>query len=153
VRFLENVDLRLPHRNGETKWQAAPAGESDHRRAPDHDQKEILAMATEDGNGKDSPVCKTVDGTSENEARKALSANAWFIAVQNIRTRLAEHVGELRFVNGALMTCVQALLQQNAELDADIALVLRRTVSDKLDETTDHLEAIALGVEPGELAA
>jgi len=110
-------------------------------------------MAKEDSNVKDSPVRKTVDEASESEAREALSSTASPSAVQDIRTRLAEHVGELRFVNGALMTCVQALLQQNAELDVDIALVLRRTVGDRLDATTDRLEAMSLGVEPEELAA
>jgi hypothetical protein len=45
------------------------------------------------------------------------------------------------------MVCVQALQQQDAEMDRDIALVLQRTVGDKLDETIERIEAIASGVE------
>ena len=110
-------------------------------------------MATEDGNDKESPVRNTVDEASGAEEGRRPSPGASTPTVQDIRTQLAEHVGELRSVTGALMTCVQALRQQNAELDADIALVLTRTVADKLDETTDRIEALALGLDPEELAA
>lgn len=66
---------------------------------------------------------------------------------EQIRSQLAHHVGALRFVNGTLAVCVQALQQQNAELDAEIACVLQRTAGDKLDATTDSIEALALGLE------
>jgi len=68
-------------------------------------------------------------------------------SVEDICAQLSEHLGALRFVNSSLMVCVQALQQQDAEMDSDIALVLQRTVGDKLDETIERIEAIALGVE------
>jgi len=71
-------------------------------------------------------------------------------AVQDIRTRLAEHIEALQFVNGAIGVCVNALLQQNADLDADIALVLRHTAGDKLFEATERLELVALALEYGD---
>jgi hypothetical protein len=44
--------------------------------------------------------------------------------------------------NSSLMVCVQALQQQNAEMDADIARVLQRQVSDALDTAMEGLEAL-----------
>jgi hypothetical protein len=54
-------------------------------------------------------------------------------------------------VGGTLAVCVQALQQQDADLDADIALLIQRTAGDKLDATIDRIEAIALGIEQGEV--
>jgi len=58
------------------------------------------------------------------------------------REQLAGHLGALRMANSSLMVCVQALQQQNAEMDADIARVLQRQVSDPLDAATEGLEAL-----------
>lgn len=69
-----------------------------------------------------------------------------------LRERLAEHLGALRFVNGTLAVCAQALRQQNAEMDADIALVIQRTAGDKLDATIDQIEELVYGLELQEVA-
>jgi hypothetical protein len=87
------------------------------------------------------------EGSREPSGRSNIGSSARIQTAEEIRTQLAEHVGALRFVNSAMMVCVQALLQQAADLDEEIALVLQRTVSDKLDETIERIEAIALGIE------
>lgn len=51
------------------------------------------------------------------------------------------------------MTCVQALFQQDAEMDRDIARVLQRVVGDKLDITTELIEALALDLDLREVEA
>jgi len=65
---------------------------------------------------------------------------------EDIRNQLATHLGKLRFVNGTISVCVQALQQQAADMDVEIAQVLRRTAGDELDRTADQLEALALGL-------
>jgi len=46
-----------------------------------------------------------------------------------------------------------ALQQQDAEMDRDIALVLQRSAADKLDAAIERIEAIALGVDLTEVEA
>jgi len=69
-----------------------------------------------------------------------------------LRQQLSDHIGALRFVNGTLAVCAQALRQQNAEMDADIALVIQRTAGDKLDATIDQIEELVVGLELQEVA-
>jgi triosephosphate isomerase len=64
--------------------------------------------------------------------------------VAALREQLADHIGALRMANSSLMVCVQALQQQNAEMDADIARVLQRQVSDPLDAATEGIEALGI---------
>jgi hypothetical protein len=64
----------------------------------------------------------------------------------DIRLELSAHVENLRYVVGTIGVCVQALHQQNADLDRDIALVLQRAAGDKLYETTERIEALAIGM-------
>jgi hypothetical protein len=103
-------------------------------------------MATKDRITRPHTVRKADD-----EAVEAVSSNSRNDSAEDIRTQVAEHIGALRFVNGALIVCVQALQQQDADNDAEIALVLQRTVGDKLDATIDRIEAIALGIDFDEL--
>jgi len=84
-----------------------------------------VRKAVEEGAKGESARERVLEGSFEGARDTAVES------VQDIRTRLADRIGELRFVNSALMTCVQALQQQNAEMDADIALVLRRTAGDR----------------------
>ena len=70
----------------------------------------------------------------------------------DMRQRLTDHLGALRFVNGTLAVCAQALRQQNADMDADIALVIQRTAGDKLDATIEQIEELVFGLELPEVA-
>lgn len=101
--------------------------------------------------GNRSNTGATVDGSSEAKSEDGTGGGSESGALnkgtERIRTQLAEHLDSLHFVNGALIVCIQALRQQAAEMDEEIALVLQRTVGDKLDETIDRIEAIALGIE------
>lgn len=72
------------------------------------------------------------------------------MTVQDIGQRIADHCASLRFVCGTLNVCAQALHQQNAEMDADIALVIQRTAGDKLDATIERLEELAFGLGLGQ---
>jgi len=81
------------------------------------------------------------------EAGRGRASGSPASEVEQLRQQLTHHVEALRFVNGTLAVCVQALQQQNAELDAEIALVLQRTAGDKLDATTDSIEELALGLD------
>jgi hypothetical protein len=65
----------------------------------------------------------------------------------DIRLQLSGHVEVLRYVVGTIGVCAQALNLQNADLDRDIALVLQRAAGDRLYETAERIEAMALGME------
>jgi hypothetical protein len=59
-----------------------------------------------------------------------------------VRAELQEIVNRLRQVQSTLAVAVGALRQQNADIDADIATVLQRSVGDALEEQVERLEAI-----------
>ena len=83
----------------------------------------------------------------ENDSGEGGQSDSLDKGTEDIRLELAGHVEALRFVVGTISVCARALHQQNADHDADIAQVLERTANDKLYDTAERLEAIALGVE------
>jgi len=121
-------------------------------------------MAIKDDITRNTPVDNTVedacndarvagtgdDGADRHEAglqKSDVPNEGKGLALQDIRMQLVKHADELQLANGAVNVCVQALLQQNADLDADIAHVLQRIVGDKLFETVERLELVALAIE------
>jgi hypothetical protein len=61
---------------------------------------------------------------------------------RSIRTELGQVISHLRQVQSAVVVAVAALRQQNCELDEDIAMVLQRSVADRLHEQIERLEAV-----------
>jgi hypothetical protein len=55
---------------------------------------------------------------------------------------LLDIVRNLQLAIATVMVCVEALRRQNADLDADIALVLERDASDRLHEQIEKLRAL-----------
>jgi len=68
-----------------------------------------------------------------------------------VRAELSEVVAHLHRVQSALAVAVGALLEQNADIDADVASLLRTSVRDPLQEQIERLESLSrrFGVEPG----
>jgi hypothetical protein len=62
---------------------------------------------------------------------------------RTVRSQLGEVVLHLRQVQSAVVVAVAALKQQNCELDEDIAIVLQRSVVDRLEDQIDRLEAVS----------
>lgn len=60
---------------------------------------------------------------------------------RTVRSQLGEVVVHLRQVQSAVVVAVAALKQQNCELDADIAMVLQRSVMDRIQDQIERLEA------------
>jgi hypothetical protein len=54
---------------------------------------------------------------------------------------LDEVILHLRHVHSAVIVAIAALRRQNCELDEDIASLLQRCVSDRLDDQLEKLEA------------
>ncbi len=65
-----------------------------------------------------------------------------------VRAHLEEIVSQLRELKSAVAVAVAALRAQNADLDEDVARLLRQTVGDKLQDQIEHLEALLRGLEP-----
>jgi hypothetical protein len=61
---------------------------------------------------------------------------------RSARGELGAVVGQLRQVQSAVVVAVAALRQQNCELDEDIAVVLQRSVADRLHDQIDRLEGL-----------
>jgi hypothetical protein len=61
---------------------------------------------------------------------------------RSVRGELGAVVTHLRQVQSAVVVAVAALRQQNCELDEDIAVVLQRSVADRLHDQIDRLEAV-----------
>jgi hypothetical protein len=59
-----------------------------------------------------------------------------------VRTELQEVVGNLRQLQSVLAVAVGALRQQNADIDADIANLLQRSVGDTLQQQVEKLESV-----------
>ena len=112
-------------------------------------------MAVKDDITRNTPVDNTVEGASDSACVADAGHGGDFdskgvaqaVALEDIRTQMLKQVDELQLVNGAVSVCVEALLRQNADLDADIASVLQRIVGNKLFETAECLELMALAVE------
>lgn len=65
----------------------------------------------------------------------------------DIRDHLSDHMRDLRSASCAVTVCVQALQQQAADADEEIALVLQRMAGDKLAAAIERAEEFALGLE------
>jgi len=61
---------------------------------------------------------------------------------RSLRSQLGEVALHLRAVQSAVVVAVAALKQQNCELDEDIATVLQRSVSDRLQDQIERLETL-----------
>jgi hypothetical protein len=61
---------------------------------------------------------------------------------RSLRSQLGEVTLHLRAVQSAVVVAVAALKQQNCELDEDIATVLQRSVSDRLQDQIERLETL-----------
>ena len=59
-----------------------------------------------------------------------------------VRSELEEVVGHLRQIQSTLAVAVGALRLQNADIDADIANVLQRSVGDSLGQQVEKLETL-----------
>ena len=59
-----------------------------------------------------------------------------------VRVELQTVIGNLRQLQSTLAVAVGALRHQNADIDADIANLLQRSVGDTLQEQIELLEAI-----------
>ena len=59
-----------------------------------------------------------------------------------IRAELQEAIAQLRQLQSVLAVAVGALRQQNADIDADIASLLQRSLGDTLHAQVERLEAI-----------
>jgi hypothetical protein len=53
---------------------------------------------------------------------------------------MSEVILHLRHIQSAVVVAVAALRHQNCELDEDIAILLQRSVSDRLEEQIEKLE-------------
>jgi len=72
-------------------------------------------------------------------------------AGRQIRVQLQGVLSGLREVQSAIAVAVAALSAQNADLDADVARLLRRTVGDKLEDQIERLDAVLRQLGPAEL--
>jgi hypothetical protein len=62
--------------------------------------------------------------------------------MRGMRGELGEVVLHLRQIQSAVVVAVAALRQQNCELDEDIATVLQRSVTDRIHDQIERLEAL-----------
>ena len=62
--------------------------------------------------------------------------------MRSMRGELGEIVLQLRQIQSAAVVAVAALRQQNCELDEDIATVLQRSVTDRIHDQIERLEAL-----------
>jgi len=62
--------------------------------------------------------------------------------MRSMRGELGEIALHLRQIQSAVVVAVAALRQQNCELDEDIATVLQRSVTDRLHDQIERLEAL-----------
>jgi hypothetical protein len=60
---------------------------------------------------------------SKTGTRASSAQDIYLRSVERILPLLLYHIDELQLANGALSICVQVLRQQNADMDADIALL------------------------------
>jgi hypothetical protein len=60
--------------------------------------------------------------------------------VQGVRAELADVVLHLRDIQSAVVVAAAALRHQKCELDEDVAQVLRRSVTDRLQDQIERLE-------------
>jgi hypothetical protein len=67
---------------------------------------------------------------------------------RNILTELGEVITHLQQLHSAVAVAVSALRQQNADIDADVANLLQRSVGDKLQHQIDKLEAVSRLLSP-----
>jgi hypothetical protein len=65
-----------------------------------------------------------------------------------VRSELQEILGNLRQLQSVLAVAVSALRQQNADIDADIASLLQRSVGDSLQQQVEKLEALLRRLPP-----
>jgi len=107
-------------------------------------------MARSKDTPRNTPV-RSAEDTSErggeSDTGEGSGSRALDKGTSDIRLELSGHVEALRYVVGTIGVCAQALHQQNADLDRDIALVLQRAAGDKLYKTAERIEAMALGME------
>lgn len=60
-----------------------------------------------------------------------------------VRAELSEVIAHLHRVQSALAVAVGALLEQNADIDADVASLLRTSVRDPLHAQIEKLESLS----------
>lgn len=71
-------------------------------------------------------------------------SNAWARAIGSDDARELQALGRhLDICYALVVVCVEALEAQNADLDAEIALVLKRAVGDRLSEQSEKVAALA----------
>jgi hypothetical protein len=61
---------------------------------------------------------------------------------QSIHGPIGEVILHLRQVQSAVVVAVAALRRQNCELDEDIAVILQRSVADRIHDQIEHLETL-----------
>jgi hypothetical protein len=64
-------------------------------------------------------------------------------AIRPVREELRDVVTALRGLQSTLAVAIGALRHQNADIDADIANVLQRSISGPLEDCAQRLEAVA----------
>lgn len=62
---------------------------------------------------------------------------------RDLRSHLSVLARNLRQVQSVIAVSVAALQQQNCEIDADVASVLRRGAHDRLQDQVESIEALA----------
>ena len=65
-----------------------------------------------------------------------------------VRTQLQEVVAHLRELRSAIAVAVAALRNQNADLDEDVARLLRQTVGQRLEDQIQRLEGVLRQLAP-----
>src|SRR5690349_5541557 len=69
------------------------------------------------------------------------------LRAQVLTSRLPDIISRLRVIQSAVVVAGMALKQQNCELDADVASVLRHGAIDRLQDEIERLESLG-GVAP-----
>lgn len=69
------------------------------------------------------------------------------LRAQVLTSRLPEIINHLRIIQSAVVVAGLALKQQNCELDADVASVIRHSVIDRLQDEIERLESLG-GISP-----
>ncbi len=67
---------------------------------------------------------------------------------KQVQSMLEEVLSHLRQLQSAVAVAVGALHEQNADIDADVAHLLQRSVRDPLHEQIDKLEAVVTLLSP-----
>ena len=83
-------------------------------------------------------MCRTVPGMVRGQAN--LRARAVPDGEVRFRKALDQLVPRLRHMRSTVAVAVAALRRQNCELDEDIASLLQRCVSDRIDDELEKLE-------------